>query len=94
MARSNRLLRLAVAGGLAALVPLAVSAPAGAQPATTASYPAWSTATRYTGLAFDTCTAPPLSSVQAWGTSPYRAIGVGCSSPEGTADLDLCLIFG
>jgi len=48
MARSNRLLTLAAAASLAALVPLAVSAPAGAQPATTASYPAWSTATGYT----------------------------------------------
>lgn len=89
MARSNRLLTLAAAASLAALVPLAVSAPAGAQPATAASYPAWSTATRYTGLAFDACTAPPLSSVQAWGTSPYRAIGVyiggvnrTCGQPE------------
>lgn len=65
MSRSNRLLTLAAAASLAALVPLVVSVPAGAQPATTVSYPAWSTATRYTGLAFDACTAPPLSSVQA-----------------------------
>ncbi len=48
MARSNRLLTLAAAASLAALVPPVVSVPAGAQPATTASYPAWSTATRYT----------------------------------------------
>ena len=27
------------------------------------------------GLAFDTCTAPALATVRAWGASPYRAIG-------------------
>lgn len=29
-----------------------------------------------TGQAFDTCTAPPLTTIQAWMASPYRAIGV------------------
>ncbi|HUY51500.1 MAG TPA: glycoside hydrolase domain-containing protein [Streptosporangiaceae bacterium] len=76
MTRSRRLLRLATAGGLAALVVLATGSPAGAEPATTVSYPAWSSATRYVGLAFDACAAPPLSSIQAWNASPYRAIAV------------------
>jgi hypothetical protein len=30
----------------------------------------------FTGYGFDTCSAPPLSSLQAWQASPYRAIGI------------------
>jgi len=93
---------------LAAVTGLAPGSPAAAQPAalraatlpptatlpaTTVSYPAWSSATRYTGLAFDTCTAPSLASVQAWAASPYRALGVyiggvnrTCSQPQLTRD--------
>jgi hypothetical protein len=63
-----------------------------AEPATTARYAAGATATRYSGLAFDTCTAPPLAAIAAWGASPYRAIGVyiggvnrTCGQPELTA---------
>jgi hypothetical protein len=43
-------------------------------------------ATVFTGLGFDACTAPSSRSMAAWGSSPYRAIGVyiggvnrGCS---------------
>ncbi|HEY2260277.1 MAG TPA: DUF1906 domain-containing protein [Solirubrobacteraceae bacterium] len=43
----------------------------------------------YTGLGFDACSAPSLSQMSAWGSSPYRAIGVyiggtnmGCSQPN------------
>ena len=43
----------------------------------------------YTGLGFDTCVAPPLTTLTAWLASPYRAVGVyiggvnqGC--PAGT----------
>jgi Domain of unknown function (DUF1906) len=97
MPRSRRPLIIAAAAGcaaaLAAAATLMPGSPAAAQPATTASYPAWSTATRYTGLAFDTCTAPPLASVQAWGASPYRALAVyvggvnrTCSQPQLTRD--------
>ncbi|WP_431683536.1 glycoside hydrolase domain-containing protein [Kitasatospora sp. KL5] len=47
----------------------------------------------FTGLAFDTCTAPPLTTMNAWsGTSPYGAIAVyiggknrGCAQPQLTA---------
>jgi len=51
-----------------------------------------SAASDYTGLGFDACTAPSRRSMTAWGTSPYRAIGVyiggvnrGCSQPNLTA---------
>jgi hypothetical protein len=68
---------------------LAVAWPAVAEPATSVAYPAWASATMYTGQAFDTCTAPPLTTMQAWIASPYRAIGVyvggqnrTCAQPE------------
>jgi uncharacterized protein YraI len=63
------------------------------EPATTVAYPVWASATRYAGQAFDTCTAPPQATMQAWHASPYRAISVyvggvnrTCSQPELTAD--------
>jgi hypothetical protein len=66
--------------------------PAMAEPATSVAYPAWASATRYTGQAFDTCTAPPLPTMQAWLSSPYRAVGIyvggenrTCAQPELTA---------
>jgi uncharacterized protein YraI len=84
-----RTLSKSVAGGATTVLLLTVGPPAEAQPATTVSYPAWSSATRYVGAAFDTCTAPSLASLQAWGASPYRAVGVylggvnrTCSQPE------------
>lgn len=33
-------------------------------------------ASSYTGLGFDACSTPSLSQMAAWGSSPYRAIGV------------------
>ncbi len=81
---------IAVAAGT--LAATAVAWPAAAEPATTVAYPAWASATRYTGPAFDTCAAPPLSTMRAWLASPYRAIGlyVGgqnrtCLQPELTS---------
>jgi hypothetical protein len=51
-----------------------------------------SAASAYTGLGFDACSAPSRSSMSAWSSSPYRAIGVyigglnrGCSQPNLTA---------
>jgi uncharacterized protein YraI len=89
MLRWSRLWRPALAGAAAMVVAAAVAMPAMAEPATTVSYPAWASATSYTGLAFDTCTAPSLADMQAWGASPYRAIGVyvggqnrTCAQPE------------
>ena len=70
-----------VLGGAAAL---AVAPPAAAEPATPAGYPSGATATRYSGLAFDACTAPPLSTIQAWNASPYRALGVYVSGVNRT----------
>jgi uncharacterized protein YraI len=90
MFRWSRLWRPALAGAAAMVAAVAVAVPATAEPATTVSYPAWASATRYTGLAFDICSAPSLAAMQAWGgTSPYQAIGVyvggqtrTCSQPE------------
>ncbi len=46
----------------------------------------------YTGLGFDACSAPSPSTMSAWGSSPYRAVGIyigganeGCSQPNLTA---------
>ena len=46
----------------------------------------------YTGLGFDACSAPPQTTMTAWLSSPYRAIGVyiggtnrGCSQPNLTS---------
>ena len=46
----------------------------------------------FTGLGFDSCTAPSSRSMAAWSSSPYRAVGVyiggenrGCSQPNLTA---------
>src|SRR5262245_10936733 len=67
------------------------SRPASAGPGTPVSYPAGAAATRFGGPAFDTCTAPSLSTIKAWSASPYRAIGVyigghrSCSQPQLTA---------
>ncbi|MGW4206190.1 glycoside hydrolase domain-containing protein, partial [Streptomyces sp. NPDC004726] len=57
-------------------VVLTLAPPAAAEPATPVAYGTGATATRYAGLAFDTCTAPPLAAMQAWTASPYRAVGV------------------
>ena len=60
-------------------------------PATT-NYPAGAAATWYKGQAFDTCSAPSLKAIRAWGKSPYRALGVyfggvnrACGQPRLTA---------
>lgn len=62
-----------------------------AEPSTPVSYPVGATATRYTGPAFDTCTAPSRATLAAWKASPYRAVGIyiggfrACKQPELTA---------
>ncbi len=89
---------LAVIASAAATVALcglatpAWAAPTANGPVTTVRYSAGATATAYAGAAFDTCTAPPLSTISAWSASPYRAIGVyiggvnrTCSQPQLTA---------
>ena len=92
MLRGIRRCRAALAGAAAVLVTVAavaVAAPAAAEPATTVGYPAWASATSYTGLAFDACTAPSIADMQAWTSSPYHAVGVyvggqnrTCAQPE------------
>lgn len=88
----RRFLAVASACLLGGACALAVAPVAAAEPATPVGYPADATATRYSGLAFDACTAPPLTTVQAWNASPYRALGVyvsgvnrTCAQPQLTA---------
>ena len=78
-----------VVGAIAAVV---LASPAIAEAAAAVTYPPAAAATWYSGPAFDTCTAPSLAAIAAWGRSPYRAIGVyiggvnrGCSQPQLTA---------
>src|SRR3954447_7274592 len=52
------------------------SAVASAEPTTPITYNAGTTATRFTGLAFDTCSAPTLAQMTAWKASPYKAVGI------------------
>jgi uncharacterized protein YraI len=77
---------------LGAVSALTFAPPVAAEPATAVGYPGGASATRYSGLAFDTCTAPPLSAIRAWNASPYRAVGVyiggvnrTCAQPQLTA---------
>ena len=68
----------------------AMEAVAHAEPDTPVSYPSGASATRVSGLGFDTCTAPALSALRAWmGTSPYKVINIyfggrnrGCAQPN------------
>src|SRR5271165_680573 len=77
----------------ASVIALALGGVAMASPAPPpATYAAGASATMFTGLAFDTCTAPPLSSMAAWQASPYHALGVyiggidrHCPQPQLTA---------
>lgn len=70
-----------------------ISAPlSSAEPATTVHYPKGATTTPLVGLAFDTCTAPTVETMQAWRSSPFRGVGVyiggpnrTCAQPELTA---------
>lgn len=56
------------------------------------TYPAGATATRFRGKAFDTCAAPSVTTMAAWRSSPYKAIGIytsgrnrACAQPNLTA---------
>ncbi|WP_436003823.1 glycoside hydrolase domain-containing protein [Knoellia sp. LjRoot47] len=83
-------LAAAVATGALALV---VPSAAEGDPATPATYPAASSATRTSGRFLDTCTAPALTALAAWrGTSPYTGVNIyfggrnrGCAQPNLTA---------
>jgi uncharacterized protein YraI len=74
---------------VALLLMIGPALPAAAEPATPISYPASASSTRFTGLAFDTCTAPTYAQMTAWKASPYKGIGVyiggvnrGCAQPQ------------
>ena len=84
MAHHRRLAALAFITSTAVALALAPTVPAAAEPATTVAYPAGAAATRYNGLAFDTCTAPSLAQIKAWQASPYRAIGIYIGGPNRT----------
>jgi uncharacterized protein YraI len=73
-----RRLTASVAAVLTALAfAVVVADGASADPATPATYPASSSATRVSGRFFDTCTAPSLSALAAWrGTSPYTGVNI------------------
>jgi uncharacterized protein YraI len=86
--------RIGVAAILLAAVLVALPiTPAAAEPPTTVLYPTSASATRLTGYAFDTCSAPPLATMQAWKiASPYQGVGVyiggvsrSCAQPNLTA---------
>jgi hypothetical protein len=96
--RSSRLVRRAlgrrslrpVAGGGGARVGQASAARARAAAATPRRRA--STSGVYTGLGFDACSAPSTTTMTAWGSSPYRAVGVylggasmACSQPNLTS---------
>jgi Domain of unknown function (DUF1906) len=72
---------------------VAASTPAPAPPGHPPLSRAQSSASYFTGLGFDACSAPPVTTMAAWLSSPYRVIGVyiggtnrGCSQPNLTSD--------
>ena len=84
--------KVKVVAAAVAVMLVGPSAPALAEPTTPITYNAGTTATRFTGLAFDTCTAPTLAQMTAWKASPYKAIGIyiggvnrSCAQPQLTA---------
>lgn len=92
-AESARTRRLRRAGGacvaLAAMLATSVVVIAGraeAGPTDAVRYPAGASTTRFSGLAFDVCDAPPISTMNAWRDSPYAAIGIYISGEHRACD--------
>ncbi|MGQ0630603.1 MAG: DUF1906 domain-containing protein [Sporichthyaceae bacterium] len=88
--RTRRLRRVggacvALAGLLAASV-VVIAGRAEAGPTDAVRYPAGASTTRFTGLAFDVCDAPPISTMRAWRASPYDAIGIYISGEHRACD--------
>src|SRR5215211_5875459 len=85
--------RVVAAIMLAAVLAALPIMPAAVEPATVVLYPTSTSATRLTGYAFDTCSAPPLATMQTWKiASPYRGVGTyiggvsrSCAQPNLTA---------
>jgi hypothetical protein len=93
MTDGSRALRhawMCVVAIVAIVIASLLAAPQGsAEPATSVRYGRTGVTTTYRGPAFDTCTAPQVSTMRAWRASPYRAVGIyisgvnrGCSQPE------------
>lgn len=61
-----------------ALLPAGTAA---AEPSTPVQYPSTATATRFSGYAFDACTAPRASTMKRWLDSKYRGVGVYIGGP-------------
>ncbi|MEV0289358.1 MULTISPECIES: glycoside hydrolase domain-containing protein [unclassified Kribbella] len=83
------MIRVRVLAVAVAVLALGLPMTASAEPTTPLTYPAGSTATRFTGYAFDTCTAPTVAQMTAWKASPYKAIGIyiggvnrSCAQPQ------------
>jgi hypothetical protein len=77
--------------GSVSLVKLSPGNERGPNPRSPGLAPA-STGSTFTGLGFDTCSAPSTAAMDAWGVSPYRAVGVyigginsACAQPNLTA---------
>ncbi|MGW2790057.1 glycoside hydrolase domain-containing protein [Streptomyces sp. NPDC001251] len=71
---------------------VAVAATGGLIAQSASAAPAWPAQKTFTGLAFDTCTAPSAAAMKAWKPGPYGAAAVyvggknrGCSQPNLTA---------
>lgn len=85
--------RAIVVVGAATLVTGLSAREASAAPDSPVAYPSGSAATRVSGLAFDSCTAPSLDALRAWGeASPYSVVNIyfggnnrGCAQPNLTA---------
>ncbi len=86
---------VAIIAVIAALTTLAASVPSIAVAGSAAStqYASNASATMFSGLAFDTCTAPSRATMLAWTSSPYGAAGIylggvnrTCRQPELSAD--------
>jgi glycoside hydrolase-like protein len=79
--------------GIVASAGLATNGSSAMSPRVTAAPAAISTAaTSYSGTGFDACAAPSASTMNAWLSSPYRAIGIyiggaqrGCAQPNLTS---------
>jgi hypothetical protein len=68
------------------------AAPAGRQRLNRGPVKGRATASYYTGLGFDACSAPSTTALSAWAVSPYRGLGIyiggvnrGCSQPNLTS---------
>src|SRR6476469_9377678 len=93
--RTDQMSRWRVRSGLTVLGIFAAwlaAGPAAAEPATTVLFPASASATRFSGSAFDTCSAPSVATLQAWTASPFDAVGAyigginrSCAQPNLTA---------